>query len=200
MSRPIDFYFDFASPYGFIASTAIDEIATRAKRNIVWRPFLLGAVFQKFKQSPLEHPAKREYVNNRDALRSGRLKGLAMKTPQNWPEHSIPPSRIFYWIDQQDPEAAAGYAKAAYKTCWLEGKSTANAELATDVATSLGFDRDQVSAAIQDQAIKDRLVAENNAALDRGVFGSPFIFVDDEPFWGSDRLDQVAIWLERGPF
>jgi 2-hydroxychromene-2-carboxylate isomerase len=54
MSRPIDFYFDFASPYGFIASTAIDEIATRAKRNIVWRPFLLGAVFQKFKQSPLE--------------------------------------------------------------------------------------------------------------------------------------------------
>jgi 2-hydroxychromene-2-carboxylate isomerase len=198
MSEPIDFYFDFSSPYGFIAAMQIERVAARANRTVRWRPFLLGAVFKKVGQSPLEHDLKREYINKLDVFRSARMRGLVIKTPRGWPEHSIPPARIFYWIEPRDPAEAARYAHAAYTAYWIDGNSTADADIAVDVAARLGLDRAQAAAAIQAPAIKQRLVEENEAVIARGVFGSPFIFVDGEPFWGSDRLDQVAIRLEKG--
>jgi 2-hydroxychromene-2-carboxylate isomerase len=198
MTEPIDFYFDFSSPYGFIAAMQIDGVAASANRTVRWRPFLLGAVYKEVGQSPLDHALKREYVNKLDVFRSARMRGLQIKTPRGWPEHSIPPARVFYWIEQRDPGLAIAYAHAAYKAYWIDASSTADAEAALDVAERLKLDRAQAAAAIQDPAIKDRLVKENEAALRRGVFGSPFIFVDGEPFWGSDRLDQIAARLEKG--
>src|SRR5687767_5265557 len=123
MRDPIEFYFDFSSPYGFIAAMGIDDLADRADRKVLWRPFLLSAVFKKYGQSPLDHPAKRNYVNDLDAPRSARALGLTLKRPGGWPQHSLPPSRIFYWIAATDPGSAENYARAAYKAYWLEGKS-----------------------------------------------------------------------------
>jgi 2-hydroxychromene-2-carboxylate isomerase len=71
MTKPIEFYFDFASPYGFLAAMQIDALP----RPITWRPFLLGAVYETFGQSPLDHPLKRDYVIRVDAPRMGA--GLA---------------------------------------------------------------------------------------------------------------------------
>jgi 2-hydroxychromene-2-carboxylate isomerase len=93
---PIDFYFDFASPYGFLAAMQIDALAERAGRTVRWRPFLLGAVYKQVEQSPLDHPPKRDYVNNVDAPRCARLLALTLQRPRGWPEHALPPSRIFY--------------------------------------------------------------------------------------------------------
>lgn len=198
MGSAIDFYFDFSSPYGFLASTQIDALASRFDREIVWRPFLLGAVYKKVGQSPLDHPLKRDFVNYVDVCRCARLLGLDIKTPRGWPEHSIPPARVFYWLTDQDAKQAAEYARAAYRAYWLEGNSTADAEIAASVAENIGVDRATAAAAIQDQSIKDRFVAENEAAIAHGVFGSPFIFIDGERFWGNDRLNHIAIYLERG--
>jgi 2-hydroxychromene-2-carboxylate isomerase len=75
---PIEFYFDFASPYGFLAAMQIDRI----ERPIVRRPFLLGAAYKKFGQSPLEHPLKRDYVFKVDAPRMARHLGLTLKVPR----------------------------------------------------------------------------------------------------------------------
>ena len=196
----IDFYFDFSSPYGFIAAMGIDTLAARTGRTVRWKPFLLGSVFKKYGQSPLEHSAKREYVNDLDAPRTARLHGMILKRPSGWPQHALPSSRIFYWIEATDPERAADYARAAYKAYWLEGRSTADSNAAMEVATSLGFGHKQVEAGMNDPSTKARLVRASDDAMERGVFGSPFFIVDGEPFWGSDRMGQMQIWLETGPF
>jgi 2-hydroxychromene-2-carboxylate isomerase len=184
----IDFYFDFASPYGFIAAMQIETIA----RPVLWRPFLLGAVYKAVGQSPLEHPLKRAYVIDVDAPRMARQIGLELKVPADFPAHSLPPARVFYWIDRQDPAKAIAFAKAAYRKYWLHGCPTSDAAVAVDAAASVGYDRDRVTAGMQEQATKDRLVAENDEAIRRGVFGSPFFIMDGEPFWGSDRIELMS--------
>ena len=182
--RPIEFYFDFASPYGFIAAMQIDAIA----RPVTWRPFLLGAVYKTFGQSPLEHPLKKDYVLNVDAPRMARRIGLELKVPAGFPEHALAPSRAFYWIEAQDPARAVAFAKLAYREYWLEGRATSDPAVAADVAAAIGFDRAAALAGMQDARIKARLVEENEAAIRKRVFGSPFFLVDGEPFWGSDRM------------
>lgn len=184
----IDFYFDFASPYGFIAAMQVDGI----ERPVRWRPFLLGAVYKTFGQSPLEHPLKRKYVIEVDAPRMARRIGLKLKVPAGFPEHALPPSRAFYWVEQQDSAKATVFAKAVYCKYWLEGCATSDVAVAVDAAASIGFERGAVLAGMQDPEIKDRLARENEEAIRRGVFGSPFFFTDDEPFWGSDRINLIA--------
>lgn len=200
MRDPIQFYFDFSSPYGFIAAMEIDDLASRVQRKVLWRPFLLSAVFRKYGQSPLDHVAKRNYVNDIDAPRSARARGMTLKRPDGWPQHSLPPSRIFYWIDAENPDIARNFARAAYRAYWLEGRSTADGDAAIDVATSLGLARDDVAAGMRDPITKDRLLRASDEAVDRGVFGSPFFIADGELFWGSDRMDQMQMWLKTGPF
>lgn len=184
----IDFYFDFASPYGFIAAMQVDRIG----RPVRWRPFLLGAVYKAVGQSPLDHRLKRDYVINVDAPRMARRIGLALKIPAGFPEHALPASRAFYWIDGQDPAAAVAFAKAAYRTYWLHGGATSDAATAAEAAASVGYDRSAVIAGMQEQAVRDRLVFENEEAIRKGVFGSPFFLADGEPFWGSDRISLMT--------
>jgi 2-hydroxychromene-2-carboxylate isomerase len=182
--RGIDFYFDFASPYGFIAAMQIETVT----RPVRWRPFLLGAVYKSVGQSPLEHPLKRAYVIEVDAPRMAGRIGLELKVPADFPAHALAPSRAFYWIERQDPAKAIAFAKAAYCQYWLHGCPTSDATVAVDAAVSVGYDREMVMAGMQKKNTKDRLVSENEEAIRRGVFGSPFFFADDEPFWGSDRI------------
>lgn len=184
MTKPIEFYFDFASPYGFLAAMQIDALP----RRVVWRPFLLGAVYKTFGQSPLDHPLKSDYVIKVDAPRMARQIGLDLRVPAGFPAHALPPSRIFYWIDLQDPPKAVAFAKAAYRKYWLDGCATGDSEVAADAAASIGLDRGEVLAGMQRPDIKDRLIRENEEAIRKGVFGSPFFLVDGEPFWGSDRM------------
>lgn len=185
---PIEFYFDFSSPYGFLAAMQIDRI----ERPIVWRPILLGAVYKRVGQSPLDHPLKRDYIIKVDAPRMARRIGLALAVPQGFPEHALPPSRAFYWIDKQDPSMAIAFAKAAYRQYWLEGRATADADPVVDAASTIGFTRDAVLAGIKGTSAKDRLVHENEEAIRKGVFGSPFFLADGEPFWGGDRMSLIS--------
>jgi 2-hydroxychromene-2-carboxylate isomerase len=188
MTKPIEFYFDFASPYGFLAAMQIDALP----RPITWRPFLLGAVYKTFGQSLLDHLLKRDYVIRVDASRMARRIGLDLKLPAGFPEHALPPSRVFYWIERQDPVRAVAFAKIAYRKYWLEGRATSDTGVAAEAAASIGLGRDAVLAGMQSAAVKDRLVRENEEAIRKGVFGSPFFLVDGEPFWGSDRMALLA--------
>jgi 2-hydroxychromene-2-carboxylate isomerase len=193
MACCVDFHFDFSSPYGFLAAMKIDTVLDRATyRRLTWRPFLLGAVYKRFGQSPLEHPLKRSYVLDVDVPRIGRREGLAVTVPAQFPEHSLPAARAFYWIETRAPEKAPEFAKAVYRKYWIDGHSTADLQVAVDAAVAVGFDRKRIEEGMQESQTKLRLKTENERAIANGVFGSPFIVVDGEPFWGSDRLDHVA--------
>lgn len=198
MANPIDFYFDFSSPYGYFASSRIDALAAKHGRSVIWRPILLGVVFKITGQQPLPTiPLKGIYAQH-DLVRSARLLGVPYKPPSKFPVSGTAPSRAFYWVSDRDPALAKKLAQALYYAYFAEDRDISNPEVTANVAAKHGIDRDQLLQALNDPAVKERLKTEVDAAIERGVFGSPFIVVDKEPFWGSDRLDQVEKWLTTG--
>ena len=197
MPNAIDFYFDFSSPYGYLASTKIEAIAARHARRVSWRPFLIGALYKQLGYMPLEQPGKRAYLLH-DVPRSARAMGVKLSFPPSFPEALIAPARAVYWIADQNPEAAGAFAAAAFRAYWSEGRKLADPAVVAELAAAQGFAKETVLAALNDPAVKDRLKAETDAAIANHVFGSPFIVIDGEAFWGADRLDQVENWLATG--
>jgi 2-hydroxychromene-2-carboxylate isomerase len=198
MAAAIEFYFDFSSPYGYLAAQRIEEVVGEYEREILWKPFLLGAVFKITGVKPaLDIPMKGDYARL-DLARSARLYDTPFVLPETFPFMSVAACRASYWLNESDPEAARELIEALYDTAFGEGQSIREPAEVAAVAEELGHDPDAVLAAVQEPGIKDLLRREVEAAIAKGVFGSPYIIVDDEPFWGFDRLDDVALWLEMG--
>jgi 2-hydroxychromene-2-carboxylate isomerase len=198
MPAPLDFYFDFSSPYGYIASHLIDDMAAKHGRTVVWHPILLGAVFKTTGMAPLVGiPLKGNYVQ-RDFVRTAKFLGVKeFVLPDPFPFSSIQAVRAFVWLEPIRPQKAHELARALYNKAF-SGQRIDSAEIVADVAASIGIDRNDLLAAIETAEIKDRVRVQNDAAMARGVFGSPYVIADDEPFWGVDRLDQLDKWLETG--
>ena len=127
-----------------------------------------------------------------------RLHGIVFNVPDNFPVNSIAACRAYYWLAENDPGTAHDLALALYRGYFVDNRDLSRPETVVEAAQALGVDGDALVAALQDQAVKDRLRTENDAALERGVFGSPTVFVGDEMFWGHDRLEQIDRWLETG--
>jgi 2-hydroxychromene-2-carboxylate isomerase len=200
MSKPIDFYFDFSSPYGYLAAQKIDALAAKHGRAVNWRPMLLGVVFKQTGMAPLTQiPIKGDYAR-RDFERSARFHGVPFRMPPVFPIASQAPSRIVLWAKERDPALATRLAQALYAAFFQDGLDISNPDVAADVAGRQGVDRAAARACIDDPVVKDLLKREVDAAIAAGVFGSPFVVVDGEPFWGLDRFDQVERWLATGGF
>lgn len=198
MPTPIDFYFDFSSPYGYLASTSIDALAARHGRSVTWRPILLGAIFKITGQQPLPAiPMKSNYAK-RDFARSARLFGVPFELPSPFPIGATAPSRAFYWLSDRDPDLARRIARALFHAYFAEGRDISSPDITVAVAADHGADKRELQHALGEPAVKARLKSEVDAAIARDVFGSPYIIVDDEPFWGADRLDQIEKWLAAG--
>jgi 2-hydroxychromene-2-carboxylate isomerase len=199
MSSAIDFYFDFSSPYGYLASEKIEALAAEHGRSVNFRPVLLGVVFKQTGATPLTQvPLKGDY-SRRDMERSARFHGIAdFRMPTKFPIPSQAAARIVLWTQQRDAAVAASVVHALYRALFVEDKDISDPDIAVAVAATCGVDAAAARAAIDDPAIKDALKRANEDAIAKGVFGSPYIIVDGEPFWGLDRLDQVARWLETG--
>jgi 2-hydroxychromene-2-carboxylate isomerase len=197
MAEPIEFFFDFSSPYGYIAGRLIDELGAKHGRTVAWKPILLGAIFKLTGSGPLTTiPLKGAYALH-DFARTARLLGVPFKMPDAFPFSSVAAVRAFYWLDQTDPKAAHDLARGLYDIAFSGRDISAPATVAAKAA-ELGLDPDAVLAAIDSAPVKELARAENDKAVARGIFGSPFIVVDGEPFWGVDRLPQVERWLETG--
>jgi 2-hydroxychromene-2-carboxylate isomerase len=194
---PLDFYFDFSSPYGYLASTQIEALAGRHGRAVVWRPILLGVIFKTTGQSPLAGQPVRGPYHMHDFARSARRLAVPFALPDPFPFQSLAAARATYALEEGDPRRAR-LARAVYAAAFGAGRDVRAPEAVAEIAAGVGLDADATLAAMQDPAVKERLRTANEAAMARGVFGSPFVFVDGEPFWGSDRLAQVEEWLQTG--
>lgn len=198
MTQPVAFYFDFSSPYGYFAAAKIDALAAKYNRATQWHPILLGAIFKVTGQQPLTTiPIKGDYALH-DLARSARWFGVPFKMPSRFPISSTAPCRAYYWLHDRDPVAAKALALALYQAYFAEDMDISNPVVTADIAAQLGHDRNAVAEALNDPAVKERLKSAVDAAITCGVFGSPYIVVDGEPFWGSDRLDQIEQWLAKG--
>ena len=192
MKAPVDFYFDFSSPYGYLAANKIEVLAAKYGRTVKWRPMLLGVAFKATGSGPLPSiPLKGDYAK-RDFLRSARFHGIAFRQPEPFPVSTVAACRAFYSLKNEEEQLRL--AKALYRAYFVENVNIGEAENVLKVAAAAGCKPD-----LNDQAVKDRTRSEVDAALAKGVFGSPYIIVDGEPFWGMDRFDQIERWL-REPF
>jgi 2-hydroxychromene-2-carboxylate isomerase len=194
MAEPIDFYFDFSSPYGYLASTEIDGLAARHGRSVTWRPFVLGAAFKLTGQRALtEQPLRGDYAR-RDFARSARLLGVPFKLPEPFPFFALAASRACYWVET--PSQTKALAKAVYHAAFGEGRDITPVAVVAQIARELGIQG--LEQGLEQPATKGALRDATDQALARGVFGSPFFIVDGEPFWGHDRLGQLDRWLATG--
>ena len=199
MSTPIDFYFDFSSPYGYIASCRIDEVGERHGRDVIWRPYLMGVAMKITGATPL---VTREMIGKYAAIdipRSARRYGVAYnEPPPPFPLASIAACRTFYWMADRDPLQARDFARRVYAALFIDGRNISEPDVVVDIATVAGAGADETRAALGSQAVKDRLRQETDDAIASGVFGSPYFIVDGEPFWGNDRIGDLDKWLETG--
>ena len=201
MSEPIDFWFDFSSPYGYLMSERIDEVAARFGRKVRWHPILLGVVFKATGSAPLtlQNPAKAAY-SLLDFARSARFMGVPYRHPTRFPLATQNAARAYYWLHGQDCALARRFAHAAFRALYVDDRDISAPEVVFEIAANLGVDRYSLETALQSQEIKDRLKAEVDSALAIGVFGSPHVIIDGEAFFGADRLPQIEKWLETGGF
>jgi 2-hydroxychromene-2-carboxylate isomerase len=197
---PIDFYFDFSSPYSYIASEWIEALAARHGRTVNWKAILLGATFQAAElKSPVSHPIKREY-SLLDFERSARFAGVPLVMPERFPIGTQNAARVFWWLHSLDPLRAVAWARTCLRAYFTRGVDLSDPVALAELAQQYGLAEGEAPAVWGDAQWKLRLKQANEAAIAAGVFGAPFFVVDGEPFWGNDRRAQIERWLENGPF
>jgi 2-hydroxychromene-2-carboxylate isomerase len=197
---PIAFYFDFSSPYSYIASEWIGAIAARHARTVRWHAVLLGATFQAAElKSPVSHPIKREY-SMLDFERSARFAGVPLTMPQPFPISTQNAARLFWWLHEQDESRAIAWAHHAFRAYFTRGVNLGDSGALKALAGEFGLVPEEAEAVWGDPAWKAKLKQANDEAIACGVFGAPYFIIDGEPFWGHDRRAQMERWLETGPF
>lgn len=198
--EPIDFYFDFLSSYGYFASLRIEELAARHGRAVRWHSMLLGvSVMKTMGLKPLlETPLKSDYVL-RDTARYMRRHGIQLRRRLTDPfMDPRAAARGFYWVRRNRPGQEGAFARAGLHRYWVEGIDLgAPADVAL-LAPVVDAEPAEMLEGIESDVARGDLREAVAASLARGVFGSPFIIVDGEPFWGSDRLELVDEWLTTG--
>ncbi len=200
ITTPIEFYFDFVSPFGFFAATQIDDLAAKHGRSVAWKPFNLRTVAMTvgFDRPMIAYPIKGSYFAH-DIPRMARLFGI---DPWNVADiQAVKPAvgaRAFYWVADQDEAKAKQLALWLYRKIYSEGVPMSDPAAIAAYVGEMGLDSEALAAALAGDELRTRYKEVTQAAMDKGVFGSPFFIVDGEPFFGSDRLWMIDKWLADG--
>lgn len=200
--KPIDFWFDFISPFGYLASLRIDALAARHGREVRWHPMLIGVTVLKVMglRPVLSTPLKGDYIR-REIARYQRRHGIALaRDIDAAPMNPLPAGRMFAWLLEHAPGHAKPFARAAYDAYWARAIDIDSADSLGDCGLRSGLSAALIERALvaDAEAAKDLLRREVDDAIARGAFGSPFFIVDGEPFFGLDKLELIDDWLARG--
>ncbi|HQS17715.1 2-hydroxychromene-2-carboxylate isomerase [Reyranella sp.] len=195
MARTLEFYFDYGSPYSYLADTQVEAIAQRAGATLVRKPMLLGGVFKATgNHSPAELPQKSAW-SAFDMPMWARHYGVPFQRNPFFPVNTLALMRGA--AAAQIDGSFERYHPAVFKAMWVEGRNLNDMKEVAAVLTAAGLDVGKFGARIQDQDVKDRLKATTEEAVARGVFGAPTCFVDKMMFFGNDRLPFVELALKE---
>lgn len=199
MPGPIEFYFDFVSPFGWFGAERIGALARSHGRAVRWQPILLKATVLETMKLPalLDTPLKGPYIA-RDARRSAGYYGLHFSPEARMSFSPLNAARAVVWANLHAPDRVEPLVLALYRRHWSEAGDLSQPDQVLAVAADQGIDRDALQAGLSEPGIKTLLREQVGDAIARGVFGSPTVIVDGEMFWGADRFDMVAAWIERG--
>jgi 2-hydroxychromene-2-carboxylate isomerase len=195
MTKHVEYWFDLASPYSYLASTQLSKISERTGATFQWRPFLVRAVFKATGNlGPLSVEAKILY-SAKDLEDWRKHYGIPFQLPTPFPVNSVQALRLALIAEEQGRLEA--FCRAAFETAFAQGEDLSDVQVLKSVLTKVGMDADAAVARSEAQEIKDLLRARTDELLSRGGFGAPTFFVGDEMFVGNDRLMFVEAALRR---
>jgi 2-hydroxychromene-2-carboxylate isomerase len=197
MSKSLEYYFDFGSPAAYLAFTQLPTLAADTGATVLWRPMLLGGVFAATgNASPASVPAKGKYMF-RDFARFAQRYGVPFKFNPFFPINTISLMRIAVGLQLREDPRFADYCAVVFHAIWVEKQNMNDAPTVAGVLQASGLDAPALLALASEQTVKDQLKALTEGAVARGVFGAPTFFVEDQMFWGQDRLDFVREALAK---
>ncbi|MDY6933196.1 MAG: 2-hydroxychromene-2-carboxylate isomerase [Spirochaetota bacterium] len=191
----IEFFWDVSSPYTYLASTQIVNIASECSTSVKWRPFSLGGVFKDTgNRPPLEVKSKNSYMLD-DLKAWAAYYKVPLQFPSSFPVNSILPMRAA--IAAERLGKGGEFAIAIMNAYWAEGKDPSLAEIIQSISSSAGLCGDEIIKLTQEPEIKEALKQNSTEAVNRGAFGAPTFFVGDKMFWGNDRLVLMRAYLNE---
>lgn len=185
----VEFFFDVASPYSYLASTQMDGLARRTSATVAWRPFLLGGLFAAVgNQAPALLKPRAAYMG-RDLQRWARRYQVPLRWPTRFPINTVKAQRMLLALREEKGDAECATLAAAFFTAyWADDRDVADLDVLTAVADDAGFDGAALAERTQEPAIKEALKGATTEAEKRGAFGAPTFFTGGEMYFGNDRL------------
>lgn len=181
----LEFFYDFVSPYSYLASTRVEAEAARVGGTVRFRPFLLGGVFVATgNRAPIDTPAKGRHLATDLGRWAARL-GIPFTWPAKFPVSTVLAMRTAFAAEKAGK--LVPFTHAMYRAYWAEGRDLSDPAVIAEVAGKVGLDGAALLADAPNH--KEALKAQTQEAIDRGSFGAPTFFVGQEMFVGNDRLD-----------
>ena len=198
----VEFFYDYSSPWTYLAFTKIDGLCRKYNADLQWRPFLVGGVFNTVNPSVYEFrekgvPAKQHYMA-KDMSDWARYYGLKIIMPPSvFPVNSVKALRGAL-VALEHPGKFLPYSYRVFETYWGEDQDISQDEVLRKIVAAVGLDEEEYFDKIKRQDYKDRVRANTDAVIERGGFGTPTIYVNgDSMFFGNDRLVLVEEELKR---
>ena len=191
MRKSVEFFFDVGSPSSYLAWTQLPGLCASQDADLVYRPMLLGGVYQATgNASPATIPVKGRYTQM-DYERHARRYGVPFKGNPHFPVITLFLMRAVTGIQLRRPEQLQQLLGCVFKALWIDALNLNDAQLTAGILTAGGFDPGEIERLTQDPETKAALKATTQEAVERGVFGAPTLFVGDQMFFGQDRMDFV---------
>ncbi|RAI62620.1 2-hydroxychromene-2-carboxylate isomerase [Pseudomonas fluorescens] len=191
MSKTVEFYFDLGSPATYLAYTQLPKICAQTDTRLIYIPLLLGGVFKATgNASPVTVPAKGRYMFQ-DLDRYAKRYGVPLKFNPHFPINTLMLMRAVTGMQLRHPDRFAALIDCLFKAIWVDGRNLDEPATVAAVLSEKGFDPQEVLALTADEEVKALLKDNTEKAVKRGVFGAPSMFVDNQLYFGQDRLDFV---------
>lgn len=191
MSRSLDFYYDIASPYSYLAAHRLAKASRDVKVHVHWKPILLGGIFRATDNvMPASVPARGRYIL-RDLSRWAERAGTPFRFSSTFPHNSLVAMRA---LTAAPSEQVPDLSKRLFQSTWVDDRDLSDRAV---VEAALGDLGPELVNATQDPAVKAQLMTVTQEAIDAGVFGAPSFVVGTELFWGNDRLEMALDYAQR---
>lgn len=197
MSTTLTFYFDYTSPYSYLASTAVEATAAKIGAELVWAPTFLAAVMKATGNQPPATVERKGKYMARDLARWADVYGVEMHWTQHFPLASQHAMRGTLAVLASDPAKGAALAKALFRAAWVTCDDIGDRSVLARIAESVGADGALVAGATDDVRWKDALKETTERAVSLGAFGVPAFEYEGELYFGNDRLEMIEARAKR---
>ena len=191
----LEFWFDFASTYSYIAAMRVEDLCTRSGVKLIWVPFLLGPIFQLqgWNDSPFNINKRRGDYMWRDIARLASRNDLPWARPSVFPRASTSAARIACSI--ADEPWCGDFVRSIFVANFGEDRDIGDPTVIANVLSKLGQPSDDLIARAADPEHRHLLRQNTERAISIGIFGAPNCLVNGELFWGEETLEDAIAWL-----